>query len=126
VPSGDQSLWKLYLSNDVMYFDEKGRNMDKRAALADLQPMPSGYSGSITIVRPASRFLADVVMLSCDLDDTETICGQQLSARYRTTDTWAYRKWQWKIITSQTLRHYQDPASTTLPGPLLGDLCRNV
>jgi hypothetical protein len=33
-----------------MYFDEKGRNMDKRAVLADLQPMASGYSGSITIV----------------------------------------------------------------------------
>jgi hypothetical protein len=121
VPSGDQSLWKLFLADDVMYFDEKGRNMNKRAVLDDLQPMPSGYSGSITIVRPAARFLPDVVIISYDSDESETIFGQQLSARYHTTDTWAYRKSRWQIIASQTLRYYEDPASTTLPGPLLGD-----
>jgi len=121
VPSGDQSLWKLYLADDVMYFDEKGRNMDKQAVLTDLQPMPAGYSGTIKIVRPASRFLSGVVIVSYDLDESETIFGQQLSARYHTTDTWAYRQSHWQIIASQTLRYYEDPAPTTLPQTLLDD-----
>ena len=49
VPSGDQSSWKYYIADDCLYFDEKGRAMDKAALLADLTPMPDGYSGSIVL-----------------------------------------------------------------------------
>jgi hypothetical protein len=30
-----------------MYFDEKGRSMNKEELVADITPLPEGYSGTI-------------------------------------------------------------------------------
>src|ERR1700733_1534173 len=107
---GDRTPWKLYLADDVMFVDEQGKSMDKAAFLANLQPLPPGYSGSIKVEGANARFAAGVVVLSYDGDETETVFGQQLHARYHMTDTWVYRKSLWKIIASQALRYYEDPA----------------
>ena len=55
VAGGDQTPWKKYFAADALYFDEKGRSMDKTALVADVSPLPTGYSGSIKIVNPQSR-----------------------------------------------------------------------
>ena len=47
VAAGDQEPWKKYFADDSMYFDEKGRGMDKTALVKDVTPLPPGYSGSI-------------------------------------------------------------------------------
>ncbi len=84
--------------------------MDKAKLLADLTPMPKGYSGTITVVRPVSRIFPNVAILSYDTDETETIFGQHLTARYHAVDTWLRRHGTWQIISSQTMRYYEDPA----------------
>ena len=93
-----------------MFFDEKGRNMDKAALVKDIQPMPKGYSGTIKLVRPKSHIEGDVAILSYDLDETETIFGQKMAARYHQTDTWMRRGGKWQIVAGQVLRYYEDPA----------------
>jgi hypothetical protein len=55
VAPGNQAPWKMYVAEDAMFFDEKGRAMDKRALLEDLQPLPAGYSGSIRVMRAKHR-----------------------------------------------------------------------
>ena len=110
VAVGDQKPWKKYFAEDSMYFDEKGRSMDKASLLRDLAPLPSGYSGSIKLVKAQSRIVGDTAILTYDLDESETIFGQQLSARYHGTDTWLFRKGQWQIIAGQMLRYYEDPS----------------
>ena len=67
-----------------MYFDEKGRNMDKATLVADIAPLLSGYSGTIKIGKSASRIVGDTAVLSYDLDETEVIFGQNLTARATT------------------------------------------
>ena len=49
-------------------------------------------------------------MLSYDANETETIFGQNLKARYHITDTWLRRNGEWQIIASQAHRYYEDPA----------------
>jgi hypothetical protein len=44
---GNQEPFKKYFADDAMFFDEKGRSMDKAALVKDVQPMPKGYSGTI-------------------------------------------------------------------------------
>lgn len=110
VAVGNQLPWKKYLADDCMYFDEKGRNMDKAAFLKDLMPLPSGYSGSIRIAHVQSRIAGNTAILSYDMDETENIFGQELTARYHATDTWMYRNGRWQIIAGQVLRYYEDPA----------------
>lgn len=55
VASGDQAPWKKYFADDCMYFDEKGRSMDKAALVADVSPLPAGYSGSIKVENAKSH-----------------------------------------------------------------------
>jgi hypothetical protein len=110
VAPGDQTPWKRYFARDSMYFDEKGRSMDKAALLADLQGLPSGYSGAIKVRKAQSRIQGDMAILSYDMDETETVFGQEMKARYHATDTWMRRNGEWQIVAGQVLRYYEDPA----------------
>jgi hypothetical protein len=102
--------WQKYFAEDAMYFDEKGRAMDKAALLKDVSPLPKGFSGTIKVLNARSNILRDTAVLSYDLDETENVYGQELKARYHGTDTWMQRNGQWQIIAGQMLRYYEDPA----------------
>jgi hypothetical protein len=110
VAAGDQTPWKKYFADDCMYFDEKGRNMNKPALVADVTPLPAGYSGSIKMARVQGHIESDLAILSYDMDETETVYGQNMTARYHATDTWMQRNGQWQIVAGQVLRYYEDPA----------------
>jgi hypothetical protein len=110
VPAGDQAPWKKYVAEDCMYFDEKGRNMNKAALVADVTPFPNGYSGSIEVKNVKSHIEGDVAILSYNADEKETIFGQDLTARYHSTDTWMRRNGTWQLVAGQVLRYYEDPA----------------
>jgi hypothetical protein len=112
VVPGNQEPWKKYFADDCIFSDEKGRTFDKPKLIADITPLPAGYSGTIKIDKTQSRILGDTAILSYDLDETETIFGQNLTARYHVTDTWVQRKGAWQIIASQAHRYYEDPAAS--------------
>jgi hypothetical protein len=86
VAIGDQAPWKKYFAEDAMYFDEKGRNMNKAALVKDIAPLPKGYSGTIKIAKVQSHIEGNIAILSYDMDETETNYGQNLTARYQATD----------------------------------------
>ncbi len=113
IAPGNQAPWKKYFADDCVFSDEKGRTMDKAKLMADITPMPDGYSGAIKIANVQSRIIGDTAVLSYDLNETETIFGQNLTARYHTTDTWLRRNGDWQIIASQAHRYYEDPAVGT-------------
>jgi len=110
VVPGNQEPWKKYFANDCIFADEKGRLFDKPKLIADITPLPAGYSGTIKIENAQSRIIGNTAILSYDADETETIFGQNLKARYHITDTWLQRNGNWQIITSQAHRYYEDPA----------------
>jgi Domain of unknown function (DUF4440)/Domain of unknown function (DUF3471) len=110
VAAGNQAPWKQYFADDCIFSDEKGRTMDKSKLVADITPLPAGYSGVIKLEHVQSRILDPVAILSYDANETETIFGQKLSARYHTTDTWLRRNGKWQIVASQAYRYYEDPA----------------
>jgi hypothetical protein len=108
--SGDQAPWKKHFAGDCIFADEKGRIFDKPKLIADITPLPAGYSGTIKIEKVQSRIIGNTAVLSYDADESETIFGQNLKARYHITDTWLQRNGNWQIIASQALRYYEDPA----------------
>ena len=110
VVPGNQAPWKKYFADDCIFADEKGRVFDKPKLIGDITPLPSGYSGTIKIENAQSRIIGNTAILSYDADETETIFGQNLKARYHVTDTWLQRNGNWQIIASQAHRYYEDPA----------------
>ena len=121
VADGNQAPWRQYYADDALYFDEKGRSMDKAALVADVTPLPKGYSGSIKMVKTQSRILRHVAILTYDLDESEAIYGQNLKARYHGTDTWLFRNGRWQIVAGQMLRYYEDPAAGKMDPARLND-----
>ena len=113
VAFANQAPWKKYFADDCIFADEKGRVFDKSKLVADITPLPVGYSGTIKIENAQSRIIGNTAILSYDADETETIFGQKLKARYHVTDTWLRRNDNWKIIASQAHRYYEDPAIGT-------------
>ena len=105
-----QAPWKKYFADDCIFADEKGRLFDKPKLIADIKSLPTGYSGTIKIKNAQSRIIGNTAILSYDADETETIFGQNLKARYHITDTWLQRNGNWQIIASQAHRYYEDPA----------------
>jgi hypothetical protein len=110
VAAGDQAPWKTNFAEDAIYTDETGKIMDKPALIASITPLPKGYSGTIKVVKPQSRIHGDTVVLAYSLDETETVFGTVLHARYHGTDTWLFRNGHWQIVAGQMLRYYEDPA----------------
>src|SRR5215475_2964539 len=108
---GNRAPWQKYYADDCLYFDEKGRSMNKQALVADITPLPRGYSGTIRVVNPQSHIQSDVAILSYDQNETEMIYGQEMKTRYHETDTWLLRNGEWKIAATQVLRYYEDPAA---------------
>jgi hypothetical protein len=110
VVPGNKKPWEKYFADDCIFADEKGRNFNKTKLVADITPLPKGYSGTIKAVQPQSVIHGDTAILSYDLDETETIFGQKMTARYHVTDTWLRRNGVWQIAASQAMRYYEDPA----------------
>lgn len=121
--TGNKKPWQKYFADDAIYFDEKGRNLDKRALVDDIAPLPPGYSGKITIGKAASRIIGDTAVVSYDVDETEAIFGQKLSARYHETDTWLRRNGTWQIVAAQVHRYYEDPATGRFAPARLSNFC---
>src|SRR3981081_675123 len=117
--AGDQTPWKEYFAEDCMYFDEKGRKMNKAALVGDITPHPTGYSGTIKVVKPQSHIEKNVAIMSYDMEETETVFGQNMTARYHATDTWMRRHGLWQIVAGQVLRYYEDPAPGKVDGTKL-------
>jgi hypothetical protein len=111
---GDQAPWKKYFADDCIFADEKGRLFDKAKLIADITPLPAGYSGTIKIENAQSRIIGNTAILSYDANETEAIFGQNLKAHYHITDTWLQRNGNWQIIASQAHRYYEDPATGTV------------
>jgi ketosteroid isomerase-like protein len=121
VAPGDQAPWKKYFADDCMFFDERGRNMDKKTLVGEITPLPEGSSGTIAVGKVQSHIEGNVAILSYDLNETEIIFGQVEKARYHETDTWMRRNGEWKIVAGQVLRYYEDPAAGTVDARELKD-----
>jgi hypothetical protein len=71
------------------------------------------------VIHPHTIFAPAVAILAYECEETETIFGQELHARYHTVDTWLFRSGTWQVAASQTMRYYEDPAlGTTDPAHL--------
>jgi hypothetical protein len=91
VASGGKAPAEKYFADDCIFVDEVGHDMDKATLIAGLSALPPGFSGGIKVTKPQSRIFDDTAVLTYDLDETEVVFGQKVTARYHETDTWRLR-----------------------------------
>ena len=120
IAPGDKAVWERHLDESFVMTDEDGNVSTRKEFLDALRPLPSGFSGSIKLSEPVVRLFGDVAILThLDLEE-ETIFGQQLHARFRSTDTYLRRDGRWKLIASQIMV-IPDQRKTAVVDPALYD-----
>jgi hypothetical protein len=100
--TGDKSLWEKLLADDCIYTSETGEVLDRRKFLADLRPLPPGFSGQIKIEDMTFRSLGTATVSHYLVNEWEDVFGQKLHTKYLVTDTWRRDAGEWKLAASQT------------------------
>jgi Domain of unknown function (DUF4440) len=114
VTAGDPKVWDRYLDPAMIYLAEDGTRKSKADLLKELQPLPPGISGAITIGAFDVRAHGNVAIATHDDNERENYYGQMLTAQYRSTDTWLETRDGWKLIASQVHAALIDPPAIPL------------
>ncbi|HXC54609.1 MAG TPA: nuclear transport factor 2 family protein [Rhizomicrobium sp.] len=119
VSAGDAGVWDRYLDADAVVADENGVVTDKKDTVAQVTPLPTGISGTITVTDWHAHIHGGVAVTSFVSDEHEDFHGQKLHALYLTTTTWLQEPDGWKVAGQQTLALQQDPPALQLPAATL-------
>lgn len=118
---GDRAALNAMLAPDVAFTNEDGSTPSKAEILAGASPPPPGVRKSIKVTDFRVRLHGSVAVATfVDVLD-ETVRGQALRFRYRSTEVWRHDTVGWRIIASQTLTLSDDPPAARLPAAVLDD-----
>jgi len=106
---GDRTVWERYTDPALIYATEDNLVKTRKQFLADLEPLPAGYSGKINIVEFQSQDFGAFAVTTYIQDEYETVEGHELHAHYRTTDTWRRTPAGWRLAGSETFSVPIDP-----------------
>ena len=109
VTAGDPKVWDAALAPDVIYLDEAGEINSRADLLKQIQPLPSGVSGKITVNDYKVTLHGDTATAFHADDEEETFHGQQLHARYLTTETWQRTGGDWKLLMAHVYAVLHEP-----------------
>jgi len=121
IAPGKAEVWDRILADDATVVDEVGRREDKRQAVRDLKPLPSGFSGSIELRDPHVRQYGDTAVIDGEAYERESVFEQRLVVRYRFMATWVRRGGAWKLAAMQNLTVPTDPPALAVTGLRLDD-----
>jgi hypothetical protein len=104
---------------------EEGEVLSKAAFLKALAPLPAGLAGSIAVKDLTVDTFEGVAIVRYLADESETVFGQRLATKYRTTDTFRRAGDAWKMVASHVSVVTSDPPGQAVspegwPG-LVGD-----
>src|ERR1700683_1747090 len=99
---GDRAVWERYAAPSLLFVTEDNLVKTRKQFLADLAPLPAGYSGQIAIVEFQSKDYGAFAVTTYIQDEHENVEGHELHAHYRTTDTWRRTPAGWRVAGSET------------------------
>jgi ketosteroid isomerase-like protein len=118
---GDRATWDRTLTADAVYIDENGVIMQRDEFLKELQPLPAGASGNITIIDYAVQLHGDTALVIHRDDERENYHGQQLHAEYLMTETWLRKSGDWKLALVHVYVVAKDPPAIAIPAAALDE-----
>jgi hypothetical protein len=115
IAPGEVKVWDAALAADAIYIDENGEIIHRAAFLKQLQPLPPGVSGKITISAYTAQQSGEVTTVIHTDDEEETYHGQHLTAQYLMTETWQRQGGIWKLLMIHAYSALKEPKSIVLP-----------
>lgn len=111
---GRVEVWDRLLDPAMIQMDENGVVRDKKAALAEVRPLPPGLVGSIAIDRFQVVQHGDTAVVANELQESLDYHGQALHTRFRSLDTWRRTPQGWRLVGQHIAAVLKDPPSVVL------------
>jgi len=121
IPLGRQEVWQRTLAADAVLIDEFGRIQHKQDAVASLQPLPRGLSGSIELRDPHVQQYGDTALMQVEWYERESVFGQQLVVRYQSLLTFVKQDGAWKLACAEDVTIPTAPPKLQVNGLKLDD-----
>jgi len=121
IAPGDRAAWGKTLTADAIYVDENGVIKRHDEFLKELQPLPAGASGHISIVNYDVQARGDTALVIHRDDESENYHGQQLHAEYLMTETWLKQKGDWRLAMVHAYVVAKDPPAVAMPAAALDE-----
>jgi hypothetical protein len=118
---GERAVWAHYTDPQFVYVTEDNEVKMRPQVLADLTPLPAGYSGWITVEEFRCHDFGRFAVTTYRLNEHETVEGHELHALYRASDTWRLSHAGWRLVASQVFAIPQDPPRAAAPEASLAD-----
>jgi ketosteroid isomerase-like protein len=109
VTAGDPKVWDVALAADAIYLDEAGEINSRADLLKQIQPLPQGVSGNIKVSDYKVTLHGDTATVFHADNEEENYHGQQLHARYLTTETWQKTNGEWKLLMAHVYAVLNEP-----------------
>lgn len=99
---GDKATWQRVLDDRGLFCDEDGVVHTKNELIAQIEPLPDGFSGRIQMANAKFGFAGEFAIVSFDALESEKVFDQELATRYHTTDMYAHQGPVWRLVGSHT------------------------
>jgi hypothetical protein len=109
VAVGDKGPFDRVLDEGAVITSEEGEVTDRKQLLDSLRGLPPGLKGSIAVRELTVQEFPAFAVVRYLADEKETVFGQELATKYRTTDTFRRDGSAWKLIASHTSVVTADP-----------------
>jgi len=98
---GRTAVWEHYADPGLTYVTEDNEVKSRKELLAEMKPLPPGSSGWIAVQEFRCTDFDSFAVTTYVMDEHETIEGQELHARYRSSDTWRATADGWRLNAAQ-------------------------
>jgi hypothetical protein len=98
VAPGDRAVWERHLDETVIHIDENGDRRTKAELVAQIEPLPPGLRGRLTVASFAARISGDVAVTVHEDQEELDYFGQSLRSGFRSLDTWRRTPKGWRLI----------------------------
>ncbi len=109
VGAGDRAAWDRVMDPGCVVTSEEGQVIGKRQFLEELRPLPHRLAGGIAVKELTVQEFPEFAVVRYLADEWETVFGQRLTTKYRTTDTFRRLGAEWKMVASHASVVTRDP-----------------
>ncbi len=116
---GDRSVWERYLAPDFLLLDRDGSTQARQAVLADIKPLPRGYTLAFALKDIRVLDLGNSLMVVFLVEETESVFGQLLRVSYRNALTFSKEPSRWQLKVFQYVEIPKDAEPTPISADTL-------
>jgi ketosteroid isomerase-like protein len=115
IAKGDTQPWDRVMDESCVMTSEEGEVLSKQQFLKALHPLPPGLEGRIVVRDLIVQEFPTFAVVRYLADEWEKVFGQELTTKYRVTNTYRKADASWKLVAQHVAVVTADPPPQRVP-----------